>query len=67
MANWGRVSDATKHSCISRSKLYEIAARYRGLFRKVDGVTIVDMDLLDRIVAESPPAELAGVALDDTS
>jgi hypothetical protein len=59
-ARFGRIPDAVRRSGLSRSKLYEMAAHHSGLFRKADAVTIVDLELLDRILADLPAANIAG-------
>jgi hypothetical protein len=56
---FGRVPDAIAQSSLSRGKLYEIAARHKGLFLKVDAATIVDLQMLDEILAGSPPAKIS--------
>jgi hypothetical protein len=58
-SRFGRIPDAKRRSGLSRAKLYEIAAQHRGLFRKADAATIVDLQMLDQILAELPPAEIA--------
>jgi len=55
---WQRVTRAAQDYGISRGFLYSLAAKHRGLFRKVDKVTFVDTPMLDRIIAQSPPANL---------
>lgn len=59
---WGRIADGMRRSGLSRGKLYNIAARHAGLFRKIDQATLVDLKMLDKILAASPPAKLAGTA-----
>ena len=58
LPRWGRVPDAVKHSGVKRGKLYQLAAKHRGLFRKFDDVTLVDLHMLDDIIADFPPADL---------
>jgi len=41
---------------VSRSKLYYLAAEHGGLFKKFDHRTIVDLDVLDAIIAALPNA-----------
>jgi len=36
--------------------LYEIAAEHPGLFRKAGSATIVDLEMLDDVLSELPPA-----------
>jgi hypothetical protein len=55
---FGRMPDAKRRSGLSRSKLYEIAAKHEGLFRKLDDATIVDLHKLDEILAALPPAKI---------
>jgi hypothetical protein len=55
-SRWGRVRDAESRG-IRKGKLYKLAEKHQGLFRKFDNVTLVDLDLLDTILAELPPAE----------
>jgi hypothetical protein len=57
--HFGRLPDAKRRSGLSRGKLYQLAARHRGLFRKVDTATIVDLKMLDRILGALPAAEFA--------
>jgi hypothetical protein len=54
---WGRVSEATAYSGLGRSSLYKLAAAHKGLFRKHGAATIVDFNVLDRILEAAPPAE----------
>jgi hypothetical protein len=62
---FGRIPAAKDRSGLSRSKLYELAARHRGLFRKADGATIVDLEMLDEILANLPVANIAGDLVDE--
>jgi len=57
---FGRIPVARRYSGLSRSKLYEMAAHHRGLFRKADGATIVDLEMLDKILADLPAADIGG-------
>jgi hypothetical protein len=36
--------------------LYQLAARHPGLFRKAGARTLVDFDILDKIISELPDA-----------
>jgi len=54
----GRIPDGMRQSGLSRGKLYGIAAKHKGLFRKVDAATIVDLEMLDQILAALPAAEI---------
>jgi hypothetical protein len=55
---FGRIPAAKDRSGLSRSELYEIAAENPGLFKKRGSATIVDLEMLDDILAELPPAQL---------
>jgi hypothetical protein len=61
---FGRLPVAQARSGLSRSKLYELAAENSGLFKKYGAVTIVDLELLDRVLAELPPAAIGGKTAD---
>ena len=53
-----RIKVAAQYAARSRSKLYEWAPKYRGLFLKDGRSTIVDLDRLDEVLAiELEPAE----------
>ena len=60
MANqrFGRVPHAIRRSGVRRTRLYQLAAKHRGLFLKDGAVTIVDLRKLDKILAALPPAEI---------
>jgi hypothetical protein len=55
---FGKVPTAVRYSAVSRSVLYELAAVYPGLFRKNGAATLVDFDVLDRILDALPVAEI---------
>ncbi len=55
---WGRIPAAVERSGLSRGQLYKFATKHRGLFRKSGSATIVDLWMLDGIIAELPPAEI---------
>lgn len=55
---FGRMPDAKRRSGLSKGKLYQLAAQHRGLFKKADAATIIDLEMLDRILAELPAAEI---------
>lgn len=54
----GRIPEAKAYSGFGRSRLYELAAAHRGLFKKNGAAVIVDFDILDRIIDELPVAEI---------
>lgn len=56
--HFGRLPDAQRRSGLSRGKLYQLAAQHKGLFRKADAATIVDLKMLDRILGALPAAEI---------
>jgi hypothetical protein len=43
----------------SRSKLYELAHKNPGLFKKLDRTVLVDTVVLEQIIAAAPAADLA--------
>ena len=55
---WGRIPDGVRRSRLSRGKLYGLAAKHKGLFRKADAATIVDLEMLDQILEALPAAEI---------
>ena len=55
---WGRIPDGVRQGKMSRGKLYGLAAKHKGLFRKLDAATIVDLEFLDQILEELPAAEI---------
>jgi hypothetical protein len=54
-----RITDPEATSIFSRSKYYELAPLHPGLLLKLDGITIVDLDKRDEILASLPPAQIA--------
>jgi hypothetical protein len=55
---FGRLPDATARSGLQRGFLYKLAARNPGLFKKAGAATIVDLELLDDILAALPAADV---------
>jgi hypothetical protein len=55
---FGHIPVAQNYSGIGRSQLYKLAAVTPGLFRKNGAATVVDFDLLDRILDALPHAEI---------
>jgi hypothetical protein len=55
---FGRIPDGIRRSGLSRGKLYGLAAQHKGLFLKADAATIVDLQKLDQVLADLPPAEI---------
>jgi hypothetical protein len=52
----GKIPDAVKRSGIARSSLYKLRAQYPELFRKLGASTLIDFDVLDRVIDELPTA-----------
>jgi hypothetical protein len=55
---WGRIPTAENRSGLKRGALYKLAGKHRGLFKKAGAATIVDLQLLDEIIASLPDAEV---------
>lgn len=55
---FGRIPDAVGRSGLSPSELYELAAENHGLFRKRGVATLVDLIMLDDVLAELPAAQI---------
>jgi hypothetical protein len=58
-SRFARIQVATATGPYKRTKLYKLARKHKGLFRKDGNVTIVDMQMLDEVTAQLPPAELS--------
>ena len=61
-SRFGRIPDAVEHSGLSRSYIYELARIHLGLFKKAGRSTLVDLPMLDKILADCPPATLRAPA-----
>jgi hypothetical protein len=59
-SRFGRIPTAIETRGVKRTKLYGMAARHRGLFRKDGSVTMVDLHFLDEILEALPAAEIGG-------
>jgi hypothetical protein len=55
---FGKIDDGVRRSGLSRVKLYELATRNPGLFRKLDSRTIVDLKKLDAVLGRLPAADV---------
>ena len=55
---FGRIRDAEKRSGLKRGALYKLAAKNPGVFKKFGAATIIDLELLDDVLANLPPAEI---------
>jgi hypothetical protein len=53
---FGKIPAAMRYSGRGRSRLYEWANQYQGLFRKDGASTLVDFNILDQILDELPVA-----------
>jgi hypothetical protein len=54
----GTILTAKSYSGHGRSRLYQLAATNHGLFRKNGRATVVDFDILDRILDALPHAKI---------
>jgi hypothetical protein len=55
---FGKLPAAIEYSALGRARLYELAPKYPGLFRKNGPATIVSFDVLDTILDELPVAKI---------
>jgi hypothetical protein len=55
---FGRIPVATAETGLSRSALYGLAGKHKGLFKKAGSATIVDLTLLADIIADLPDADI---------
>jgi hypothetical protein len=55
---FGTIPRAVDYSGRSRSRLYQLAAKHAGLFRKDGKSTLVDFAILDRILDGLPVAKI---------
>jgi hypothetical protein len=53
-----RIPQAVARNGIKRSRLYEMATYHPGLFRKLGGLTLVDLEKLDAILSAMPAANI---------
>jgi hypothetical protein len=60
-SRFGRIPAAEQRSGLKRGTLYKLAAANPGLFRKVNAATIVDLQMLDEILAGQPAADLSDI------
>jgi hypothetical protein len=58
VSRFGRIAAAEQRSGLKRGKLYQLAAANPGLFKKAGAATIVDLLMLDDVLAALPPADL---------
>jgi len=59
LSRWERIPARPKGRMlgVSRAKLYELAHKYDGLFKKLDGITLVDTWMLADIIEAAPNAK----------
>jgi hypothetical protein len=57
-SRYGRIPAAEQRSGLKRSSLYKLAAINPGLFKKFGTATLVDLPMLDSVLAALPPAEI---------
>jgi len=55
---FGRIRDAEARSGLRRGSLYKLAGKHPGIFRKFGAATVVDLELLDDILAALPAATI---------
>ena len=63
-SRWGRIPAAEQRSGLKRGALYKLAEQHRGLFKKAGAATIVDLFMLDEILAALPPADVGANSSD---
>jgi hypothetical protein len=59
---FGRIPAAERRSGLKRGALYKIAAVNPGLFKKAGAATIVDLEMLDEILAKLPSADVGEIS-----
>ena len=58
LPRFGRIADGIRRSGLSRASIYNLAAEHPGLFKKYGAATIIDLGMLDEIMAALPAAEI---------
>lgn len=58
LPRFGTIPRAVDYSGRSRSRLYQLAAKHEGLFRKDGKSTLVDFTILDQILDDLPIAKI---------
>jgi hypothetical protein len=56
LPRFGRIADGMRRSGLSRAALYNLAGDHPGLFLKCGHATILNLEMLDEIMAALPPA-----------
>ena len=57
-SRFGRIPAAEQRSGLKRGALYKLAGANPGLFKKAGAATIVDLEMLDQILAALPAADV---------
>jgi hypothetical protein len=57
MDDWKRVKLVVQSEGVSRSKMYELDAKYGGVLKKVEGMTFANTQRLQQIIAEALQTE----------
>jgi hypothetical protein len=60
---FGRIRAAEARSGLRRGFLYKLAAKHPGLFKKAGAATIVDLEMLDTVLAALPAADIGAAQL----
>jgi hypothetical protein len=60
-SRFGRIPAAEQRSGLKRGSLYKLAAQNPGLFRKANSATVVDLQMLDEVLAALPAADLSDI------
>jgi hypothetical protein len=55
---FGRLPAAVAYSALSRARLYQLAPKHPGLFKKNGTSVIVDFSVLDQILDDLPVAKI---------
>jgi hypothetical protein len=63
---FGSIARAVDYSGRSRSRLYQLAPKHPGLFKKDGASTLVDFDILDQILDNLPAAKIKDAGIEAT-
>jgi transposase len=55
---FAKIAQAVQYCGLSRSRLYELGGKHRGLIKKQGRTSLVDIRALDQILDALPPADL---------
>jgi hypothetical protein len=53
---FGKIPTASAYSGLGRTSLYDLAEQHQGLFKKFGTATLVDLNVLDKILDQLPDA-----------